>query len=230
MAQISYVIPTYNMRDTVSRTIDSCLRNDRDVIVVDDGSTDDTLTYLRSKYSNRITLVGIRNNKGAGHAINYGLVYVETPYFVVCGADDYVTDDNAALWEAQELSDVNYCNLKGFKPINGINFKENITRNIPKSDSFHSCYQFYTDTGRHIVDGAGCLCLKTEVILRNPYDIKLRNKEGGELLLRLALLGYGFRYFEFIGGVRNTIGKSANTEENKKAMKYIIEKLKSLKP
>lgn len=66
------VIPTYNnastVADIVGRTLEAC----RAVIVVNDGSTDDTLERLRP-FEGRITLVSYARNRGKGYALCRGL-------------------------------------------------------------------------------------------------------------------------------------------------------------
>lgn len=67
---ICVVIPTYNnagtIADVVSRTLAEC----QDVIVVNDGSTDDTGSILRQ--TEGITLVDYAQNRGKGHALKKG--------------------------------------------------------------------------------------------------------------------------------------------------------------
>ena len=224
MAQISQIIPTYNMIKTVARTVDSCLGQDAPVFVIDDGSTDGTYEHLKERYGDKIHLYNMEENKGMAAAMNYVLQFVDTPFFTVIGADDWVDKDNIKNWIKQDLVDVNYCNGGGVKPVPPTDIRANIIKNIG-SDRIKHCHQFYTDTGRHLIDGTGCLCLKSDIIRKEKYDTNLRNKEGGELLIRLALLGYEFRYFDFVGGYRDRIGKSSNQKANDVAITYIKKKL-----
>ena len=49
---ISVIIPLYNKQDCIKLTIDSCLNQDYDldyeIVVVDDGSTDNSLSVIES--------------------------------------------------------------------------------------------------------------------------------------------------------------------------------------
>ncbi len=68
---ICVVIPTYNNAGTVVDVISRALQECRDVIVVDDGSTDDTASRLSSLQSSVVVVTHDRN-RGKGHALCTG--------------------------------------------------------------------------------------------------------------------------------------------------------------
>jgi len=80
MRKVSVIIPTYNRSQLVTEAIDSVLGQDYqnfELIVVDDGSTDNTFKVLKEKYNSRIQLV-CQENQGVSAARkpyvnNYGL-------------------------------------------------------------------------------------------------------------------------------------------------------------
>src|SRR5690606_25445031 len=67
------VIPTYNNSKTLRKVIEGVLEfsSADDVIVVNDGSTDDTETILES-FGNRIIVAGYPQNAGKGFALRKG--------------------------------------------------------------------------------------------------------------------------------------------------------------
>lgn len=67
------LIPTYNNQKTLERVINGVLgySSGNDVIVVNDGSTDQTLDILKS-YGDEIILVSYEKNKGKGNALKQG--------------------------------------------------------------------------------------------------------------------------------------------------------------
>lgn len=87
--RFSVIIPTYNYGRFVSRAIDSALDAagpTRQVIVIDDGSTDDTTAVLAG-YGDRI-LAERQTNQGVSAARNRGLDRATGDYIIYLDADD----------------------------------------------------------------------------------------------------------------------------------------------
>ncbi|WP_050929916.1 glycosyltransferase family 2 protein [Aestuariivita boseongensis] len=73
---VSVIIPTYNRAGTILRSIQSVLAQDYqnlEVIVVDDGSTDQTQNILSSVADERVRLIVHEKNRGVGAARNSGI-------------------------------------------------------------------------------------------------------------------------------------------------------------
>ena len=67
---ICVVIPTYNNGGTIAAVVGDALKECCDVIVVNDGSTDDTSRILHS--IENITIVEYGRNRGKGYALKHG--------------------------------------------------------------------------------------------------------------------------------------------------------------
>lgn len=65
------IIPTFNNAGTIRKVVDDVSRHCENVIVVNDGSTDDTSTIL-SELASTITVVSYPKNRGKGHALVTG--------------------------------------------------------------------------------------------------------------------------------------------------------------
>ena len=65
---ICVIVPTYNNQKTVARVIEGVLQYTDDLIVVNDGATDQTPGILDS-FGDRIVLIGYTPNKGKGYAL-----------------------------------------------------------------------------------------------------------------------------------------------------------------
>ncbi|MCB9890096.1 MAG: glycosyltransferase family 2 protein [Planctomycetes bacterium] len=91
----SVVIPTYNRATLVGRAIDSALAQTigaTEIIVVDDGSTDDTETILRS-YGDRITVFR-QANAGCSAARNHGVRASRGEWVAFLDSDDTWAPDH----------------------------------------------------------------------------------------------------------------------------------------
>jgi GT2 family glycosyltransferase len=89
---ISVLIDTYNYGCYVEEAIDSALRQefparDREILVVDDGSTDGTTERVR-KFGGAITYLR-KANGGQASAFNFGLRHARGKYVAFLDADDY---------------------------------------------------------------------------------------------------------------------------------------------
>jgi len=88
----SIVIPSYNRRQFIRTPIDSCLSQsfkDFELIIVDDGSTDDTIAFLKSSFTDepRLILLSIENGE-RGRARNIGYDAAKGRYVIFLDSDD----------------------------------------------------------------------------------------------------------------------------------------------
>lgn len=87
---VDVVIPTFNAAPFLAQAIESALRETGacpTVIVVDDGSTDDTATVI-APYLDRVRYVR-QPRQGQAAARNHGLRLGQSPYVAFMDADDY---------------------------------------------------------------------------------------------------------------------------------------------
>lgn len=92
---ISIVIPAYNAEKTIKRCIDSILSQtykNLEIIIIDDGSTDNTLMECQSMNDCRIKVIHTLNY-GQGHARNIGIDAANGEYIAFVDADDYCEPD-----------------------------------------------------------------------------------------------------------------------------------------
>ncbi len=94
MKLISFVVPCYNSQDYMKHCIDSLLigGDEVEIIVVDDGSSDDTAAIAdeyEKTYPNIVKAVH-KENGGHGDAINTGLAHADGLYFKCIDSDDWV--------------------------------------------------------------------------------------------------------------------------------------------
>ena len=88
---VSVIIPTYNRKKTISRSIQSVLNQtyeNIELIIVDDGSTDGTKELVIEKYGDAVVYVENQRKKGPSGARNYGVQIANGEYIAFQDSDD----------------------------------------------------------------------------------------------------------------------------------------------
>jgi glycosyltransferase involved in cell wall biosynthesis len=127
IGNISVVIPTFNRRQTIGRSIDSVLNQTlfpSEIIVVDDGSTDGTSDYIQSNFPS-IKLLS-QPNKGVSAARNMGIKSADANWIALLDSDDE--------WFSQKLEkqvlalsqnpDVKFCHTEEIWFRNGVHVNQ----------------------------------------------------------------------------------------------------------
>lgn len=95
MIKVSVIIPAYNAEKTLSKAIDSVLAQtltDIEIIVVDDGSADNTRSIIQS-YGSKVKPILKDKNEGLSAARNSALEVAIGKYITYVDADDYIEPD-----------------------------------------------------------------------------------------------------------------------------------------
>jgi glycosyltransferase involved in cell wall biosynthesis len=160
--RLTVVIPHYNQRDFLPRAVMSVLRGepcDLEIIIVDDGSTDDSEDVLAAleAVSPLITVIRCKTNQGVAAALNTGLTAARGQYVTFLGADDLVLpnlyapllraldDHPAAALGCSQLAIIGSDgSIRGVRPITPPSFRaeyldpQTICRRIRKTDHWIS--------------------------------------------------------------------------------------------
>lgn len=124
----SVIVPTYNRADEIKELLDSLSKQtisktDFEIIIVDDGSTDNTkdvIEKLASKYKLNLRML-VQNHKGPGEARNLGMKNAKGKYFIFIDSD-CIADEN---WLSAYKKEVEKIDVAGFGGPDGVlpNFK-----------------------------------------------------------------------------------------------------------
>ena len=97
--KVSVIVPVYNLSQYISGTLDSIINQDfncYEVIVIDDGSTDDSLDIINEKLSKSLIEYRVihQENSGVSSARNRGIREARGDYLVFVDGDDYITGNH----------------------------------------------------------------------------------------------------------------------------------------
>ena len=97
MKLLTFAIPCYNSEAYMEKCIESLLPggDDVEILIVDDGSKDDTLKIAKEYEEKYPTIVKAihQENKGHGGAVNTGLAHATGLYFKVVDSDDWLNEE-----------------------------------------------------------------------------------------------------------------------------------------
>ena len=95
--KVSVIIPTYNRAKYIGRTIRSLLdqswaKDNYEIVVINDGSTDQTQVIL-DVFSDSVKIINLPQNMGLPHALNIGIKQARGEFVVRVDDDDYLHED-----------------------------------------------------------------------------------------------------------------------------------------
>lgn len=183
---ISIVVPIYNSGKYIRACIDSILQQsfaDFELILIDDGSTDDSFDICKEYKDPRIILKRIEN-KGVSHARNIGLSFAKGNYITFVDSDD--TLPRSALFILNEAIKTNNVDM-----VTGAHALLYGSKKIPHSQRLSpGIYEYKDLQDRMIDDGTlsgfmlGSVCgslYRMEIIkkYRIRFNENIKNNEDG---------------------------------------------------
>ena len=101
------VIPTYNEKENIAELIERVLKNDVDIVIVDDSSPDGTgeivKSIIKDNNDDRVKLLTRKDKLGLGKAyVNGFKVCIESKYDIICQMDADLSHDPEALLDLIE--------------------------------------------------------------------------------------------------------------------------------
>ena len=208
MPYFTIIIPSFNRVHVIDRAIQSILNQtypDWELIIVDDGSTDNTKEILTPILADKRIKYIYQDNAGVCAARNNGALKATGEHLVFLDSDDSVLEtwleDFYTLKEYKH--DIIFCNMKIIKP--------------DKTIKLVSCLDPYNDGNSKGISIPGTWSIRKDIFIASGmYDEKIKYGENTELrfrfneeILKIGLIDkYNFIYNEsLIGGSKNLKNK-----------------------
>ncbi len=193
MTFFSVIIPLYNKEKYVLNTIKSVLNQsfqDFEIIIVDDGSTDQSLQVINSVNNPKITIIQ-QKNQGASIARNNAIQASKGNYIATLDADD--------LWENNHLLELKkcinacpeavlYCTNYNIKRHDGFITKSKFNFNY--EDTCLIVKDFFKANIINFIPTSSSVAFKKEDFLKiNGYNTRLRTGQDIDLWIKFGLIG-----------------------------------------
>ena len=196
MLEISVIIPIFNNKSTIIKTLDSVIIQDFksiQIVLIDDKSYDDSIikieNYIKSINRKNIEFNLLRNtcNSGAGYSRNQGIKVAKYEWIAFLDSDDIWLDNKFAKC-FQKMKENNFS-------IDMIIHWENF---IDKNNEIRLMKNGFTkplELSNKIVKklysknnfSTSAILLKREILINNRFDQTLPNAQDYDLWLRLCI-------------------------------------------
>jgi glycosyltransferase involved in cell wall biosynthesis len=224
---VDIIVITYNQESLIKQTLDSIINqsyeNINQIIVTDDGSSDETPIII-SEYADNNPLIKpilAKKNKGIAYNINRGLNEIEADYVSIIGGDDL-------MYRHKIEKQVNYLNLNSDSVICAHDmdvFNTNIGKSLGK---FSETVSFKKIQGKanveSIFDPSIFLCpssflYRSKIIPENGFDTRLKYLNDFVFSVDLLMEG-NLGFIDEVLGTYRIHGNNVTCSEEAKTMGF----------
>ncbi|MEM7130819.1 MAG: glycosyltransferase [Chloroflexota bacterium] len=188
--KVSVVIPTYNSGHTITEAVDSALAQtvrDVEIIVVDDGSTDNTRERLGSYMEAGKVRYLYQENQERSATRNHGIEQSQSPYVAFLDADDAWSPNKLeaqlGVLEKEPHTAMTYCDVMYIdeqgKPLHQ-------TPPHQTDHDWHGGYIFNSLILGNFVGTPSAVVVRRHCIPAEGFDLTLRQGEDWHLWLKIA--------------------------------------------
>jgi glycosyltransferase involved in cell wall biosynthesis len=192
--RVSVVIPAYNRAATIQAAVQSVLDQsftEFELIVVDDGSTDNTLDILDTIEHPKLRVLREKTNSGAGAARNRGIAAARAPWVAFQDSDDLWHREKLERQMARLEEEEAKANTPPIAVYCGMEIEETDGfRYVPRRDLAHREGDVLPELVSHSFISTQTLIVRRDILAAiRGFDENLRALEDWELMLRVAQRG-----------------------------------------
>lgn len=218
---ISIIIPTYNRAWCIGRAIDSCLNQtyqNFEIVITDDGSTDNTEEIVKSYNSNKIRYFKFNENKGVIKARNNSIINSKGEWILLFDSDDELNPNCLEIF----VENINKLNNDKIKIVFA-HFKNSTTGTTKVSQKFQDIikenriltYRDFICSG--VAIGDPLPLVNKEVFKQIPYDTHVKRN--------MAVIWHQFFKISDVLVIDHYLGV-CHTEGNDRITKNVIKDTK----
>lgn len=189
MPVISVVIPVYNKEKFIENTIYSVLNqtlSDFELIIVDDSSTDKSLSIIDSIEDKRIKTYSIKNS-GVSKSRNYGVEKSTSNLIAFLDADDLWKNNHLEQLYKLYLENPN-CGMYAMSYMKNINFKSYKKSYFGLSNFSGILENFFTSSSVDCIASSSSVMIPLNVFKKiNGFNENLKKREDTALWIKIAL-------------------------------------------
>lgn len=237
--KMSAILPNYNSSEFLPLSIQSLLNQTvpfDEIIIVDDGSTDNSLALIESFMATNpsIKLIRHQTNQGVNAAVNTGLAAVSGDFILFCAADDWFSSNMVAAAKRVAIQHPSVGLICGDAIVKRFDLKEPFHRTLPfPSNVYISADKFkqIARSGYVGFNGAGGMFLRKQAVLDAGSFYSATRWHGDWLLYFAVALKEGIFYVNevFIHIDMRKLSYSEGKRDKKTQNKVMLDTLHIIK-
>lgn len=181
--KISVILAAYNAEATIAEAVASILNQthtDFELIIVNDGSTDRTLSVIQSITDSRITLINNSQNLGLVKSLNIGITQAQGEYIARHDADDLSHPDRFT-------KQIQHLQTHPSIALLGTSRQTLLANGKTRTDKPKKLYPSFTDMLKTNCFVHGSVMIRKSVLAQlGGYDQRFLSSEDYELFLRIT--------------------------------------------
>lgn len=213
--KISFIVPVFNKEEHVRNCLNSLISQDFtdiEIIVVDDGSIDNTPQILK-EYEDKIILK-TKINAGVSAARNDGILLARGKYTICIDADDYVEKDYASsVYDVAERFEADIVITDAFKIYGNkkVYLKDFETKDECTIDKDEYLRRLLASRHNKVLHNTWNKAIKTEILKENLFPVGITQAEDFHALVRnviasKTLVKLNRAFYNYNIGENNTSG------------------------